>query len=86
MRLILLSRAYCHLCDEMEAALRPLIGATPLDVIDVDAKGNGALELQYGEAVPVLFAGACQTGRELCRFRLDPDRVLAALAAESEIR
>jgi hypothetical protein len=37
MRLVLLSRSYCHLCEEMEAALRPLIGATPLEVLDVDA-------------------------------------------------
>jgi hypothetical protein len=86
MRFILLSRAYCHLCDEMEAALRPLIGATPLDVLDVDAPAHAALERRYGEAVPVLFADAIAPERELCRHRLDADRVSAELAGSREIR
>ena len=86
MHLTLLSRAYCHLCDEMAAALRPLIGATRLDVIDIDAPEHAALEARYDDAVPVLFAGDPATGRELCRYRLDADRVLAALAETPEIR
>jgi hypothetical protein len=86
MRLTLLSRAYCHLCDEMEAALRPLIGGTPLDVVDVDAPEHAALEAQFGDAVPVLFAGAPAAGRELCRYHLDAPRVRAALADAGEIR
>jgi len=86
MRLILLSRAYCHLCDEMEAALRPLVGITPLEVVDVDARGNGALEAEFGDAVPVLFADACRPERELCRYRLDPEKLREALAADPEIR
>ncbi len=80
MRLTLLVRAYCHLCDEMEAALLPLIGATPLEVIDVDRSEHAALEARYGDAVPVLFAGTPEPERELCRYRVDPARVLAALA------
>ena len=86
MRLILLSRAYCHLCDEMEAALRPLIGPTPLDVVDVDAPEHAALEARFGDAVPVLFAGEAAPERELCRYRLDAARVSACLAGSSEIR
>ncbi len=86
MHLTLLSRAYCHLCDEMEAALRPLIGAALLEVIDIDAPGHAALEARYGDAVPVLFAGDPADGRELCRHRLDAGRVLASLAESPEIR
>jgi Glutaredoxin-like domain (DUF836) len=86
MHLTLLSRAYCHLCDEMEAALRPLIEATPLEVIDIDAPEHAALEARYGEAVPVLFAGDPSDGRELCRYRLDAAQVVAALAESPEIR
>jgi hypothetical protein len=86
MHLTLLSRAYCHLCDEMETALRPLIGATPLAVIDIDAPEHSALEARYGDAVPVLFAGDPAEGRELSRYRLDPVRVLARLAENPEIR
>ena len=71
MKLTLLVRAYCHLCDEMHAALRPLLapaGAT-VDVIDIDA--DAALEARWGERVPVLLDGE----RELCHFRLDAPAV-----------
>ena len=80
MRLTLLTRAYCHLCDEMLAAVRPIAAAyaVPIDVVDIDA--DPALEAVYGELVPVLFAGSAATGAELCRFRIDRGRVVAALA------
>jgi hypothetical protein len=79
--LTLLTRAYCHLCDELLAALRPIAqshGAS-VQVIDVDA--DPALDAAYGEFVPVLFAGAPATANELCRYRLDRARVLDALAS-----
>ena len=78
--LTLLTRAYCHLCDEMLAAVRPIAAshAVPLEIVDVDA--DPGLEAAYGELVPVLFAGAPAAGQELCRYRLDRARVLAALA------
>ena len=81
--LTLLVRAYCHLCDEMEAALRPLArahGAT-VEVIDVDAAGNAALEAAWGDRVPALFAGPPASGSLLCELRLDPARVVTALGA-----
>ncbi len=80
MHLTLLSRAYCHLCDEMLAALKPLAAAAgaTLAVVDVDA--DAKLEAAYGDRVPVLFAGEPGSGDELCHFRLDPPRVEAALA------
>jgi hypothetical protein len=86
MRFTLLSRAYCHLCDEMESALRPLIGETPLDVVDIDAVEHAALEALYGDAVPVLFAGSPAPDNELCRYRLDAAKVSAALAKPPQIR
>lgn len=82
MHLTLLTRAYCHLCDEMEAALRPLIGATPLVILDIDAPEHAALEARYGTAVPILFEGAVEPERELCRYRLDAARVMTALAKD----
>ena len=76
MRLTLLSRAYCHLCDEMRQALEPLLAAhaVALDVIDVDARDE--LDERWGDKVPVLLAGT----RELCRYRLDRSAVTAWLA------
>jgi thioredoxin reductase (NADPH) len=80
MELTLLTRAYCHLCDEMLAALRPIAAshAARLHVVDVDA--DPALEAAWGELVPILFAGAPGAGEELCRYCLDRARVIEALA------
>lgn len=75
MRLRLLSRGYCHLCHEMEAALRPLVeefGAS-LEIVDVDEVPD--LLARYDEDVPVLLDGET----ELCRHRLDPAAVRAHL-------
>jgi Glutaredoxin-like domain (DUF836) len=66
-RLTLLSRAYCHLCTDMLAALAPLQAeyGFGIDVVDVDA--DPVLQAQYDELVPVLLAG----GRQLCHYHLD---------------
>ena len=84
MRLTLLYRAYCHLCDEMLAALRPLavLHGAAVEVIDIDRPEHAALEASWGERVPVLFAGEPVAGNELCHYRLDPGRVVAALARD----
>ena len=83
MKLTLLVRAYCHLCDEMHAALRPRAAAhgAVVDVVDIDAPEHAALEARWGERVPVLFDGDPYTGEMLCALRLDVARVAAALGA-----
>lgn len=67
LKLTLLARAYCHLCDEMRLQIEPMLNdpQVTLEVLDVDA--DPALEARWGDKVPVLLAGA----RELCRYRLD---------------
>jgi hypothetical protein len=85
-RLTLLSRSYCHLCDDMLDALVPLAGSTPVDVLDVDAPEYAGLEAQFGDAVPVLFAGPPVAANELCRYRLDAGKVAVALAGDRGIR
>ncbi len=72
----LYSRAWCHLCEEMLAALEPLAHAfdAAVEVIDVDA--DPALVERYDELVPVLVCD----GVELSRYRLDTERVRTALA------
>jgi hypothetical protein len=82
-RLTLLSRAYCHLCDEMLAAVAPLAAAhgATVDVIDVDAPEHAALEAEWGDAVPVLLAGPPEAWREICRYRFDRARLDDALGA-----
>jgi glutaredoxin len=76
-RLTVYSRTWCHLCDDMLAALEPIAAryGVPVDVIDVDS--DPALEALHGERVPVLIAD----GTELCHYHLNHDRVVAALDA-----
>jgi thioredoxin reductase (NADPH) len=74
--LTLMSRGYCHLCHDMEAALKPLaeeFGAS-LTVLDVDA--DPALEAKYDELVPVLLHGET----ELCHYFLDEAKTREYLA------
>ena len=77
MHLTLLTRTYCHLCDEMRAALAPLAAAAGATIEEIDIDGDLALETRWGEAVPVLLAGE----RELCRYRLDRAALAAHLAS-----
>ena len=74
--LTLMSRDYCHLCHDMELALKPLadeFGAS-LTVLDVDA--DPALEARYDELVPVLLHGET----ELCHYFLDEAKTREYLA------
>ena len=80
LHLTLLGRAYCHLCDEMLDAVRPLAVLRGAVVVVVDVDAEPALEREFGDRVPVLFAGDPAGGAELCHFRLDRARVEAALA------
>lgn len=79
MTLTLLSRAYCHLCDDMRGALLPLARASGAKVVEVDVDADPALEAKYGELVPVLLMGGVADGVELCHYTLDVARVRAAL-------
>ncbi len=72
LKLTLLTRAYCHLCDEMLAAVRPLAAARGATVAVVDVDADPTLERAYGELVPVLFAGDPETGIELCHYQSRP--------------
>jgi hypothetical protein len=70
-KLTLISRAYCHLCHEMELALRPLAEefGFEIDVLDVDA--DPELEALYNERVPVLL----HAEEELCHYFLEVSKV-----------
>jgi hypothetical protein len=66
----LYSRVYCHLCDDMLAALEALQSPTvrfTVSVIDVDA--DEALVARFDELVPVLFGRLDQP--ELCHYHFD---------------
>ena len=74
--LTLYGRKYCHLCDDMAAALAPLASEWGFEVVYVDVDADPELDTAYGADVPVLAHGATQ----LCRHFLDPARVRAYLA------
>ena len=66
----LYSRTWCHLCEDMLAALQamaPQGRPFEVDVIDVDA--DPALEARFNELVPVLYGRLDQP--ELCHYFLD---------------
>jgi len=75
--LTLYGRKWCHLCDDMLAALEAMRPALDFSVTVVDVDSDPALEAIYDEIVPVLALGE----RELCRYRFDAAAVQAALRA-----
>jgi hypothetical protein len=76
LRLTLYGRGYCHLCDEMLAALNALRGEFDFagEVVDVDS--DPVLEQRFGILVPVLM----HADIELCHYHLDTGKVRAYLA------
>jgi thiol-disulfide isomerase/thioredoxin len=74
---VLYGRAWCHLCEDMRAALEPLAARFDVPIRWIDIDEDPALEARYNELVPVLTLD----GAELCRYRLDAPAVLAALQA-----
>jgi len=75
-RLTLLTRAYCHLCDEMRAEVAPLAAAAAVPLDEIDVESDPALEARWGDRVPALLGGE----RELFHYRADR-AVLAAYLA-----
>jgi len=65
--LTLYTRAGCHLCEEMKAALAPLIREFGARLAEVDVDGDAELREMHGNDVPVLFLGA----RKVAKHRLD---------------
>jgi hypothetical protein len=71
------SRSYCHLCDDLLAALQAMtLPANTIAVVDVDA--DARLVAQYDELVPVLTASTKdQPEQRLCHYFLDENAVRA---------
>ena len=74
-RLIVFSRAWCHLCDDLLTALRPVCEEFGADIEVVDVDSHPEFEKMYGERVPVVLGG----GTELCHYFLDAAAVRAYL-------
>ena len=83
-RFILYSRSYCHLCDDLLAALRKLVGdEISVNVIDIDL--HTELVQRYDELVPVLIG--CRDGQpeqQLCHYFLDENAVRGFLSSHPD--
>ncbi len=81
-RFILYSRSYCHLCDDLLAALRLLVGdEVGIKVVDIDLQPE--LVQRYDELVPVLMG--CRDGepdQQLCHYFLDENAVKSFLSSD----
>lgn len=75
-KLTVLSRTYCHLCEDMIAALEQFQGRYSFEIEVVDVDSHPRLEERWGDKVPVLLDG----DRELCHYFLDIDVLDARLA------
>ena len=75
-KLTVLSREYCHLCEELITALKRFQGRYDFDIEVVDVDADPRLEEKWGDKVPVLLDG----DREICHYYLDHDAVDARLA------
>jgi glutaredoxin len=78
--LTLYTRAGCHLCEEMKAALGPLVREFGARLAEVDVDGDEEVRAMYGNDVPVLFLGA----RKVAKHRLDARQIRRQLERASE--
>ncbi|RRN45665.1 glutaredoxin family protein [Lautropia dentalis] len=77
MKLTVLSRSYCSLCQKMLDALAPWQAQYGFEVQTIDVDGDEALVDRYNELVPVLLAG----DTEICHWHLDEAKLQAFLAS-----
>ena len=73
MRVVLYSRAGCHLCDAARAVLEAERERTPFGFEEVDVQGDDALERHYGVRIPVVEID----GQERFEYQVDPAELLA---------
>ena len=76
----LYSRSYCHLCEDMLAALQALAPqGRPFEVAVIDVDADPALVERFDELVPVLYGRL--DAPELCHYFLDEGAVRRYLEA-----
>lgn len=74
--LVLYVRPGCHLCEDMEQALRALGTGSRFRLTVLDVEQDQTLEAAYGELIPILFEG----GHEICHYHLDAERLETVLS------
>ena len=75
-RVVVYSRAGCHLCEAAEQVVAQLVAETGDDWVRVDIDTEPDLQERFTEQVPVTFVD----GRQHDFWRVDPTRLRAALS------
>lgn len=74
-RVLLLTRADCHLCDDARAVVEAVCAETGETWREVDIDADEALRAQYSDLVPVVSVDGVEAGY----WRIKPHVVKAAL-------
>jgi hypothetical protein len=74
-RIVVLSRSGCHLCEVAEVEVASIAADAGVSWARRDVSTDADLEAEYGDRVPVIMVD----GKEHGYFRVDRDRLLAAL-------
>ena len=72
MRVVLYSRAGCHLCDAARDVLLAERARSPFELVEIDVAGDDHLEREYGIRIPVVEVD----GRERFEYQVDPAELL----------
>lgn len=79
MRLRLLTRPGCHLCDDAKVIMDRITAKTGEPWTDVDITDDAALEEEYGFRIPVVMLD----GKEHGYWRVEEERLLRDLGHSS---
>jgi glutaredoxin len=74
-RVLLLTRAGCHLCEQAKQVIEEVCAETGTGWIERDVDDDPELVRRYTDEVPVTFVD----GRQHDVWRVDPNRLRAAL-------
>jgi glutaredoxin len=75
-RVVVLTRSGCHLCEQAIEVIETICAETGDSYEERNVDRDPQLQRQYGDQVPVTFVD----GRQHDFWRVDPDRLRAALA------
>ena len=75
-RVTLIGREGCHLCEDARAVIETVLAGTGDTFIERDIDAEPELKARYWEQIPVVLVD----GRQIASWRVDPDRLQAALA------
>ncbi len=71
----LMTKEGCCLCEEMKAILEEARRFIPFEVVEIDISQDGELLERYGEEIPVLFIN----GRKAFKYRATLDELMRKL-------